>query len=201
MGIEITNRIFWGSGNNPIDFYSNTNSPILDKNIIEGGCPANSTCSDVITADPMLGVLGDYGGSTQTIPLGASSSAIDTADNTYTTCPATDQRGVSRPQNAICDIGPFEVNIPRYRLTVAKGGTDSGSVSGTNISCGSNCTEYYFEDEEITLTATSNANSSFTGWSDVCTGTGPCTVTMTAAKNVTANFNLLPQINMHSQSV
>ncbi len=53
-----------------------------------------------------LGELGDNGGSTQTVSLLEGSPAIDAADDTL--CPATDQRGVIRPQSAACDIGAYE---------------------------------------------------------------------------------------------
>ncbi|HEX5575710.1 MAG TPA: choice-of-anchor Q domain-containing protein [Gemmatimonadales bacterium] len=56
--------------------------------------------------DPKLGPLTLNGGPTPTHALLLGSPAIDagsTAD-----CPATDQRGVSRPQGAACDIGSYE---------------------------------------------------------------------------------------------
>jgi uncharacterized repeat protein (TIGR02543 family) len=43
----------------------------------------------------------------------------------------------------------------------------------------------------VTLTATPNDGSRFTGWSGACTGTSPtCTVTMDRDKSVTAGFDL-----------
>jgi hypothetical protein len=63
--------------------------------------------------DPRLGALAVNGGPTETRALLAGSPAIDAGDDTV--CPATDQRGVSRPQGgsddgtAKCDIGAFEV--------------------------------------------------------------------------------------------
>lgn len=60
-------------------------------------------CSaDVLLADPLLGVLGDHGGPTQTIPLLDGSPALDAAAG----CPATDQRGEPRP--GTCDMGAYE---------------------------------------------------------------------------------------------
>src|SRR5262249_17975718 len=59
--------------------------------------------------------------------------------------------------------------------------------------CGVDCSETVPEDEVVTLTATAGANSAFTGWSGACTGTGPCVVTMDAAKSVTATFALDPR--------
>ena len=57
-----------------------------------------------------VGTLGDNGGSTQTIPLLAGSAAINAGDDTV--CPATDQRGVARPQGAHCDVGAYEYEPP-----------------------------------------------------------------------------------------
>jgi hypothetical protein len=53
--------------------------------------------------------LKDNGGPTKTIALVADSPAIDAADSA--SCPATDQRGVSRPQGNGCDIGAFELAV------------------------------------------------------------------------------------------
>lgn len=62
---------------------------------------------DLTNTNPLLGPLQDNGGATLTHALLPGSPAIDTGDNNG--CPLTDQRGVSRPQGAICDIGAFEV--------------------------------------------------------------------------------------------
>jgi hypothetical protein len=63
----------------------------------------DAPCVDGITfADPLLSPLGDNGGPTPTMALGAGSPAIDIA----TGCPAADQRG--EPRGASCDSGAFE---------------------------------------------------------------------------------------------
>jgi hypothetical protein len=65
------------------------------------GCPGANI-------DPMLGTLGNYGGATQTFSLLAGSPALDA----FTAgCPATDQRGIPRPQGAACDIGAYETQV------------------------------------------------------------------------------------------
>ena len=56
--------------------------------------------------DPRLGGLLLNGGPTRTHALLAGSPAIDAASSAE--CPATDQRGVGRPQGASCDIGSYE---------------------------------------------------------------------------------------------
>lgn len=64
-----------------------------------------------ITGDPMLAnALADNGGPTQTLALLSGSQAINAGDNGV--CPATDQRGVSRPQEVNCDLGAFEFSPP-----------------------------------------------------------------------------------------
>ena len=56
--------------------------------------------------DALIGPLADNGGPTWTHALQPASPAIDAADDAA--CPATDQRGVARPQGADCDVGAFE---------------------------------------------------------------------------------------------
>jgi hypothetical protein len=64
---------------------------------------------DTITSDPLLGVIGDNGGPTWTIPLMAGSPAIDTGNNAAHL--DTDQRGpgFARAIGLRADIGAFEV--------------------------------------------------------------------------------------------
>lgn len=62
--------------------------------------------ADRIGVDPLLGPLQANGGPASTLALLAGSAAIDGGDAAQ--CPAADQRGVSRPQGAGCDIGAYE---------------------------------------------------------------------------------------------
>ncbi|HSB00776.1 MAG TPA: choice-of-anchor Q domain-containing protein, partial [Anaerolineales bacterium] len=76
-------------------------------NVIENNAASPNTCMGLtIKGDPKLGVLADNGGPTQTMALLPGSPAIDAGD--AASCPATDQRGISRPQGGGCDIGAFE---------------------------------------------------------------------------------------------
>jgi CSLREA domain-containing protein len=58
--------------------------------------------------NPQLGPLARHGGFTRTLALRPFSPAID--DVTHSACPppATDQRGVARPQGRACDSGAYE---------------------------------------------------------------------------------------------
>lgn len=87
----------------------------------------------------------------------------------------------------------FDANTSTsYTLTTATTGTGAGTVTSnpSGINCGADCTESYTDGQTVTLTATPNAGSTFTGWSGACSGTGACTVTMSADRNVTASFTL-----------
>ena len=60
------------------------------------------------------------------------------------------------------------------------------------ISCGTTCSVTANHGSTLTLTATPDTGSSFTGWSGGgCSGTGTCTVTVEAAKSVTASFTVI----------
>ncbi|QQO57055.1 MAG: hypothetical protein N838_30585 [Thiohalocapsa sp. PB-PSB1] len=81
---------------------------------------------------------------------------------------------------------------PSYRLTVSKSGTGNGTVSSTpsGIDCGSDCNEDYTSGTSVTLSASPASDSTFGGWSGACSGSSPtCTLTMSAARSVTAKFN------------
>ncbi|MBW7882532.1 MAG: family 16 glycosylhydrolase [Caldilineaceae bacterium] len=62
--------------------------------------------SDQVVGDALVGVLAGNGGPTLTHALLAGSPAIDAAN--AASCPATDQRGESRPAGAGCDAGSYE---------------------------------------------------------------------------------------------
>jgi endo-1,4-beta-xylanase len=76
-------------------------------------------------------------------------------------------------------------------LTVTKSGSGSGTVTSApaGINCGGTCSASYASGTGVTLTAAPAGGSTFAGWSGSCSGTGACTVSMTAARSVTATFN------------
>jgi CSLREA domain-containing protein len=71
-----------------------------------GAAGANLT----VGVDTRASFLDDNGGPTNTHALALGSPAIDAG---AAPCPATDQRGVARPQGAACDIGAFEAPPPQ----------------------------------------------------------------------------------------
>jgi Divergent InlB B-repeat domain len=75
-----------------------------------------------------------------------------------------------------------------YVLSVSKSGNGSVVSTPSGINCGSDCSGSYASGSTVSLTATPSAGYVFSSWSGACTGSGACTVTMSSAKSVTANF-------------
>jgi outer membrane protein OmpA-like peptidoglycan-associated protein len=77
-----------------------------------------------------------------------------------------------------------------FALTVSKSGSGTGTITSTpsGINCGATCRANFTAGSSVTLAAAPASGSTFTGWSGACSGTGPCTVTMSEARTVTAAF-------------
>lgn len=71
----------------------------------------NAGTNNLVSVNPMLAALADNGGPTQTMLPLAGSPALGAGNNAN--CPATDQRGVRRPQAVNCDIGAVELVFDR----------------------------------------------------------------------------------------
>jgi hypothetical protein len=283
----IRNSIIWGNtaDASPSAIGTSSSSPSVSYSIVEGGYIGSGNLS----ADPLLAALGGYGGATQTQALLLGSPAIDAAD--AAACPASDQRGIARPQGGGCDIGAFESRgftltavsgagqqttpgsafasplviqvaandsgaggaggvlsfsaplsgaslssaafsattdlsgtaslsvtanavegsyvvtatargasapvsfaLSQYgprTLTVQTAGAGSGTVTSSpaGISCGGTCSASLAYGTVVTLTATAESGSTFSGWSGACAGSATtCQVTMSEARAVTATF-------------
>jgi subtilisin family serine protease/NOL1/NOP2/fmu family ribosome biogenesis protein len=83
-------------------------------------------------------------------------------------------------------------NPTTFSLTVSKAGAGSGNVTSSpaGINCGTTCSASYPNGKKVTLNAKAQAGSRFTGWTGACSGTGKCTVIMTAPRSVGATFSL-----------
>jgi hypothetical protein len=77
---------------------------------------------------------------------------------------------------------------------VTKSGNGSGTVTGTGISCGADCSEPIFDGKAITLSATTVLGSVFDGFTGDCVSSTPtCTFVPTGqSRNVSAAFRLAP---------
>jgi uncharacterized repeat protein (TIGR02543 family) len=81
------------------------------------------------------------------------------------------------------DLGPYEYGdsrIPTHLVSVVASPNNAGSLTGEGP---------VEKGKSTTLTATTNTGYLFTGWSGDADGTtNPLTITVDAAKNITANF-------------
>jgi uncharacterized repeat protein (TIGR02543 family) len=203
---RVKNCIFWGNStpgnqNGPSIFNANNSGGVISDSVFYGGCPTNWTCTNLIGADPRLGALGNYGGSTETIPLLPGSSAIDAA---ITDCPAADQRGVARPQGTQCDIGAFESQ--GFTLTIS-GGNNQNAVINTafaaplGLTVAANAAIEPVAGGRITFTPPgSGASAGVTGSPATIGADGAASVTVTAngtpgGYNVTAGATGAADVN------
>jgi hypothetical protein len=91
-------------------------------------------------------------------------------------------------------VGPYIVQSDpvggeHYSLTVTSTGPGTVTSLLPGISCGSDCSEAFFQNTHVTLLATPDLDSAFTGWTGCDTVDGySCTVIMNSAKNVSAGF-------------
>jgi alpha-N-arabinofuranosidase len=95
-------------------------------------------------------------------------------------------------------FAPYSVTVisltqsTRNTLTVINANKTGGTISSGAglIDCGTTCGADFVNNTVVTLTAKSASNDyQFTGWGGACSGYGnSCTLTIDAAKTVTANF-------------
>src|SRR5207247_4986753 len=91
--------------------------------------------------------------------------------------------------------------VALYMLDVSKSGSGLGSVSSNvgGIDCGFACSDDFDDGAVVTLTASADLGSRFSGWSGGgCSGTGSCVVAMSAARWVTASFGALYTLGVAS---
>jgi hypothetical protein len=114
---SIANTIVLGAGGGSCSRMPATN-PSVGGNIEDQASCEFTRAGDHQNAVLAAGPLQDHGGPTDTQLPSAGSLALDAGNDSA--CPATDQRGVPRPQGPHCDVGPVELTTPS---------TDTPSVS------------------------------------------------------------------------
>jgi len=81
---------------------------------------------------------------------------------------------LTEPRNATIEkataFGTIVDDDSLRTLTINRGGTGSGLISGGNINCGSACTVAYRRGTQVSLIATADPNSVFAGWTGACAG-------------------------------
>jgi hypothetical protein len=149
--------------------------------------PAGIDCGAMCSASYNNGTVVTLTAQADTSSTFSSWSGCDSASGTTCTVTMNAARSVT---------ATFTANVPRFTLTVSKGGAGSGTVtstsnpnSATQINCGTACSATYDSGTVVTLTAQADTSSTFSSWTGCDSASGPtCTVTMNAARSVTATF-------------
>ncbi len=163
---------------------------ILEATITWNAVAGGSVSSYTATAAP--------GGASCTAVAPAVTCTITglTAGTSYSaTVTATNPHGTSPPSQASNAVTPTGVPPGSFNLAVTKSGTGTGTVTSSpaGIDCGADCSETLADGSSVTLTASPAAGSSLTAWSGSgCSGTSTCTVVMSEARAVTAQFTKQP---------
>jgi len=186
-GVSVINSILHEpSGNHPIYVSSgppvNLAPDVVMNSLISGpdwaGSNGNINGNPLFVDEPN----GDY-------HLTAASPAVNAG--TTSGAPIDDIDGALR--DAQPDIGAYEFGaVPRPLLTVTAeelGGSGAVMSTPAGVNCDTGCSARFDRNTTVTLTATPDSNSAFSGWSGGgCSGTGPCAVTMSSDQTVTATF-------------
>jgi hypothetical protein len=91
-------------------------------------------------------------------------------------------------------------SVDLYALNVSRAGLGRIVSLPAGIDCGSDCSNAFSPDSNVTLTATPAAGSHWAGWGGACSTTTSgmasqtCTLPMTAAKAVTATFTTYSKV-------
>ena len=157
-----------------------------------GGVTGSGAASFSAAAQSSLIGVDPHFISAQDLHLQAGSPAIDAGTASGT--PAADlENGV---RIGAPDIGAYEFGAtPRPTLDVLVdqvGGAGTVASTPSGITCQTSCQSAFDENTQITLLATASKGSRFTGWSGACTGSGSCTLDLSAAASVVATFAAAP---------
>ncbi|MHB8879453.1 MAG: InlB B-repeat-containing protein, partial [Myxococcaceae bacterium] len=175
------------------------------------GCGSSPIAADAGESGFTLTVtkVGDGTGTVTSSPAGidcGGGCSANMADGTIVTLSATADAGArfvgwtggGCTGTGVCtitvssDVAVSAAFALERSLVVTLTGPGSGVVTSSpaGIDCGADCSEAFAGGTVVTLAATPDTGSTFTGWSGGCTGNGSCSVTLEAAMMVTATFAL-----------
>ncbi|HHW88731.1 MAG TPA: hypothetical protein GX400_21285 [Chloroflexi bacterium] len=179
-----------------------TATTTITTSLVQGGWPGVG----IIDADPRFvdadGVDNISGTADDDLRLQSTSPALNIGANAALPGGVTtDLAGQPRIVQGAVDLGAYEFQLPVQQLRVAGLGTGVGEVLSApgGVNCliesgvaSGDCTASFVAGAVITLTATEDVDSRFTGWAG-CDGVngGACSVTLNANRSVTATFQAL----------
>jgi hypothetical protein len=167
--------------------------------------PSNSSTNPTLTVSPAGTGTGTVISSPSGINCPLTCSASYGSGTVLTLTPAanvnstfTGWSGCDSVAGDVCTVtlSSSRTVIPTFAstlrtLNVSRAGTGTGTVTSTpaGINCPGTCTATYADGTAVSLTASADVNSTFTGWSGCDSFTGnTCNVAMTSTRSVTATF-------------
>ena len=182
-----------GGTSNALTFTINTGTPApslttLSPNSGTAGGPAFTLT--VNGSNFVSGSVVQWNGSARTTTFVSATQLTAAIPASDIAAAGTAQVRVANPGGGTSNALTFTITSPGFTLTVTRSGNGTVTSTPTGINCGSTCAAAYSAGTVVTLTATpQNKNFPFLGWSGGgCSGTGQCTLTMDANKQVTATF-------------
>ena len=174
---SITNCIFWG--NNTGIFNVNDATPTISYSIVQGGCPVDATCSNVLNVDPLFV-------STTNLRLQTTSPAINAGTNTG--APENDIDGNIRLLTVAdpADMGAYENKCQTIIVSnpVVTTGNISTAFSQTFTSTGGAPTVTYTTSSTLPTGITLSSSGLLSG-TPTQLGTFPIVVTATGGNGCT----------------
>ena len=103
-------------------------------------------------------------------------------------CSGSGDCSVSMTSNMSVTAVFVEQGASEYQLTVTTSGSGSVTSTPAGIDCGSDCSEIYQTNTNVTLTATPEQGFVFDHWEGDCSGNSSCELTINSSKSVSAIF-------------
>src|SRR5262245_39931112 len=98
---------------------------------------------------------------------------------------------------AVLVVGPTAAAGPlqaaSFTLTVSVTGSGHVTSSPAGINCPGTCSAKYSVRTSVSLAKNADTGWNFAGWGGSCSGSGGCTVVMSANHNVSAEFTPVPK--------
>jgi len=176
-------------GENSISVFLNSTTPSFPLNLtvvsLEGGTvtsqPAGLACGAPCIGNFAVGTVVTL--TEAPSPAGYFAGWSGACSGTGTTCTVT----MATAQSVTATFDADDMLLVTF--SGAGGGTITSNPGGpAAINCTTSCSGFFPPGTVVTLTATPNSTSTFTGWSAPCSGTGTCTINMNSNEAVTATF-------------
>jgi YVTN family beta-propeller protein len=125
------------------------------------------------------------------VSLTASPSSGSTFTGWSGACSGTSNCTVS--MNANESVTANFTALQSFTLSVTEVGSGRVTSNPAGIDCGGGtCTANFVAGTPVTLSASPASGSTFSGWSEACSGASTCSIAMTSNESATATFNASP---------